>query len=312
MQEINCTGAYLDWSGPADVSWLPKKNCSGSASVTGVAEINAGRRFKIGTTIVPGWENNPCPPSFLYPLEASALYTLSSPVSNSRYNLRHFVADYNNGAYVVGWFYDRHNDIPQCAMDQNDIEIYYRDTLWNMSRPALHARKENGDFIQGPVWLACFTIGENAPQEPQWNAVPTAIIHGCGWHVPSWIFYPDCRGPIMHYKVYPLPDEGQRLRRERKQNQTPSQASFDKAIERPREQKNGETDVLAAQNKYAEIQPKPTSELFQRRNLQLDEVKTYWKAEAEKLKLSAKRLVDPQIQWDTSMPTYTDLSVANN
>lgn len=302
MQQIQCTGAYLDWSGPPDASWTTRTEPG----------RHLGRHFTVGTTPAPGFENSCSAPNLLYPLEAWALYLMQSPVPG-RYTLRHFVLDYDNGTHVVGWFYDRHDDIPQCEMDQNDIEIYYKDKLWNMSRPALHARKENGDFICGPVWLACFSKGENGPKEPQYNAVPIATVLGAGWYVPTWIFYPNCRGPVMHYKVYMLPDEGQRLREQRQQHQQhQQQALFDKAVERQGEQKHNPESKAEAGAKYVKIQPKLSqSDLLLRRNSQmhLEEVKTYWKAEAEKMKLSSmKRMVNPNDQWDSGMPSYIDFT----
>ena len=275
-------------------------------------ERRAGRHFTVGTTDAPGFEKTRNPPIVLYPLEASALYMMSLP-ANGRYTLRHFVLDYGNGAYVVGWFYDRKKDIPEHEMDQNDIEIFYKDTLWNMSRPALHAKKDNGNFIRGPVWLACFSLGDNACQEPQWEAVPTSVIHGLGWHVPTWIFYPNCRRAlsIWHHQVYPVPDEGQRLREKHQQHHQHPQPFFSRAVEKPSEQKSPEAQA-ALQKKYVNIQPKSSdSQLFLRRHPQkhLEEVKTYWRAEAEKLKLlSVKRLVNSDDQWDTNMPSYIDFN----
>ena len=314
MEGLRCISAYLDWSNPLDVSWLKGTSNSEGSMPGGVREERAlGCHFVVGHQKIPCTENTKdSHHAFLYPTEGSALYLLScnAPVSH-RYTLRHFVADYPNGAHVVGWYYDRHDDIAQSAMDQNDIEIYFKDTCFNMSRPALHARKENGHFIRGPVWLACIARGESAPSQPQWNSVPTSILHGFGWYVPSWIFYPQCRAQVAHYNPYPLPDEGQRRRRSQQQRRV----TFEKAIQRPSEQKTRETKTRDTQKNYIHIEPRPEkSNLFHRRmpESQLEEVKTYWRREAERMhSISAQRLVNPSDQSNKSMPTYTDFTLNN-
>ena len=185
----------------------------------GVRSASNGCHFLVQKVCVPerGDPQFPFQHNIYYPAEGSARYlmTATGPV-RKRYVLRHFVLGYGNGGYVIGWYYDRIADIREDDMTMNDIIISEYDNLTNVSKAALYARKPNGGFIKGPVWLCALSSTGNAwckqgPKDAQWDKRPVFVLHGRGWYVPSWIVPPNplarhCRVTLR--RPHELPEAG--------------------------------------------------------------------------------------------------------
>lgn len=262
-------GAFLDWSGPED-------------SNGGLC----GCPFKIGGNFMPAGRgpHNMGPHAVCYPLEGSALYLLNAQgPTKTRYVLRHFILDYPNGV-VVGWYHDRIMDIPPSEMGVNDIEIFYKDTKINMSKPALYAKTPEGRFITGPVWIGAFNPNDRAHLGPQWNETPNSVVHGKGWYVPSWVFEPNKRRGLVRVLCA---------------HALPAGVSSPKS---PRAGPEPERQVIPTQGKYPAILPRPLSK-FEKQKGAVEEAKEPWK------KMSSGRLVHEEDQEDPHMSTYVDLSL---
>ena len=158
--------------------------------------------------------NFPWTYNIYYPAESSARYlmTASGPV-RKRYLLRHFVLGYGNGGYVIGWYHDRVMDMHIDDMTVNDLKILTVDQKINMNLAALYARRPDGSFITGPVWLCALSetgIGycRAGPSSPQWDKTPKFVVHGRGWFVPSWVVPPSelVRHCIEMHEPHELPE----------------------------------------------------------------------------------------------------------
>ena len=192
-------------------------------------------------------------------------------------------------------------------MDLNDLEIYHRDTVVNVSVPAMLARQPCGSFIRGPVWL-CALQCENTPcadgtsSSSLWTMTPEFVMHGVGWNVPSWVFERRYHPHIMKYSPHTVPDEGQRHYAQR-QRQNRSTANAQRR--RPCEGAglNKETTESKCASRYVPILPRPAKSAPP--SLGNAETQRQWIQKKQQwLRESAKLLVNPKDQWNMDKPLY--------
>lgn len=129
----------------------------------------------------------PAPHVKYYPVGSGASYLLKYA---PHYEKMCFVCDFGD-KWVVGWYYKRRLESTSYPRDSDWKHLYDQDTRINTNTLVLKARDDQGEFIRGKVWLACF--GFPCPHPTACNpytSVPKQIIHSGGWMVPSWALTP--------------------------------------------------------------------------------------------------------------------------